>query len=85
MATFTASSASLVATVKAAVQSAALSNQKIAMFHFQILKNADALDSVSPEAFCAAIGVPETFKTEFRKMLSLARVIRQQGLKLSAA
>jgi hypothetical protein len=85
MATSTSSSAPLVAAVKAAVQSAALGNQKIAMFHFQILKNAHALDTVSPEAFCAAIGVPDTYKTEFRKMLSLARVIRQQGLKLSAA
>ncbi len=85
MATSTSTSSSLVADVKAAVQGAALGNQKIAMFHFQVLKNAQALDTVNPEAFCAAIGVPDTYKTEFRKMLSLARVIRQQGLKLSAA
>ena len=85
MATSTSSSAPLVATVKAAVQGAALSRQKMATFHFQILKNANALDTVNPAAFCAAIGVPDSFKTEFSKMLKLAQVIRQQGLRLSEA
>jgi len=69
--------------IRKAVHDAALANQKIAMFHFQILKNAAALKSVDAESFCREIGVPDTYKTEFRKMLSLARVMRQQGVRLT--
>jgi hypothetical protein len=75
----------LVDDVKAAVHAAAEAKQKLAMFHFQILKNADLLDAVNAEEFCVAIGVPVTYKTEFRQILSLARVIRQQGFRLSEA
>ena len=69
--------------IKKAVHDAALGNQKIAMFHFQVLKNAVALESVNPESFCHEIGVPKTYQTEFRKMLGLARIMRQQGLRLA--
>ena len=85
MATSNSPNSQLTIAIKNAVHTAAAGNQKIAMFHFQILKNAEALDAVSPEAFCADIGVPDTYKTEFRKMISLARVIRQQGLRFSEA
>ena len=68
--------------IRRAVHDAALGNQKIAMFHFQVLKNAVALESVDPVSFCRDINVPETYKTEFRKMLSLARIMRQQGVRL---
>lgn len=69
--------------IRQAVHDAALGNQKIAMFHYQVLKNAVALEGVDPESFCRDIGVPRTYKTEFRKMLSLARVMRQQGVRLA--
>lgn len=85
MVTNSSPNAQLVNSIRDAVHAAAAGNQKIAMFHFQILKNAETLDTVSPEAFCAAVGVPDTYKTEFRKMLSLAKVIRQQGLRFSEA
>lgn len=68
--------------VKKAVQDAAHGKQKIAMFHFQVLKNAAALESVDSDSFCRDIGVPKTYQTEFRKMLSLARIMRQQGVRL---
>ena len=68
--------------IRRAVHDAALGNQKIAMFHFQVLKNATALEDFDPVSFCIDIGVPETYKTEFRKMLSLARIMRQQGARL---
>lgn len=68
--------------IKKAVHDAALGNQKIAMFHFQILKNAAAMENVNTETFCREIGVPDTYKTEFNKMLSLSRVMRQQGVRL---
>jgi hypothetical protein len=68
--------------IRKAVHDAALGNQKIAMFHFQVLKNADVLEGVDPEAFCRDINVPKTYQTEFRKMISLARVMREQGVQL---
>lgn len=69
--------------IRKAVHDAALGNQKIAMFHFQVLKNAAALEGVDPESFCRDIGVPKTYQTEFRKMLGLARVMRQKGVRLA--
>jgi hypothetical protein len=69
--------------IRQAVHNAALGKQKIAMFHFQVLKNAAALEGVDAASFCREIGVPNTYKTEFTKMLSLARVMRQQGVRLA--
>ena len=68
--------------IKAAVHNAARGNQKIAMFHYQVLKNAKELEGLNPEAFCKEIAVPTTYQTEFRKMISLARVMDEQGSKL---
>jgi hypothetical protein len=68
--------------IRQAVRDAALGKQKIAMFHFQVLKNAAALEGVDSAAFCREIGVPDTYKTEFTKMLGLARVMRQRGVRL---
>lgn len=69
--------------IRIAVHNAALKNQKTAMFHFQVLRNATALEGLDPIAFCHDIGVPLTYKTEFRKMLSLARIMRQLGARLA--
>ena len=69
--------------IKAAVHSAAGTNQKIAMFHLQVLKNADDLDGISAEGFCSEIGVPLSYRTEFTKMISLARLMREQGLRVA--
>ena len=52
------------------------------MFHFQVLKNAKELDGMNPEAFCAEVGVPLSYQTEFRKMLSLARLMDDLGVRL---
>lgn len=68
--------------IRQAVHNAALEKQKIAMFHLQVLKNAAALESFDPASFCSEVGVPNTYKTEFTKMLGLARIMRQQGIRL---
>ena len=68
--------------IKAAVHGAAVKNQKIAMFHFQVLKNADELAGIDPKGFCREISVPETYTTEFTKMLALARLMKEQGAHL---
>ena len=68
--------------IKANIQRAAVKNQKIAMFHFQVLKNADELVGIDPKGFCKEVSVPETYATEFTKMISLARLMKEQGTKI---
>lgn len=68
--------------IKSAVHDAAGKNQKIAMFHYQVLKNADELQGVDPKGFCKEISVPEAYATEFTKMIALARLIKEQGSKI---
>lgn len=69
--------------IKLAVHEAAVDHQKLAVFLFQVLKNAKALETMDPLAFCKDVGVPQSYATEFRKMLAVARVMRDQGAKLS--
>jgi hypothetical protein len=65
--------------IKAAVLSAEAKKQKLAMFHFQILKNADDLTGFNPKGFCKEVSVPESWATEFRQMMALARLMKEQG------
>ena len=69
--------------IKSAVHDAGSKNQKIAMFHFQVLKNADELSGFDPKGFCEEVAVPTTYATEFRKMIALARLMKEQGSKIS--
>ena len=61
--------------IKKAVHEASESKQKMAMFHYQVLKNAKNLAGIDPINFCQEIIVPETYKIEFQKKLGLARLI----------
>ena len=69
--------------IREAIEAAARDEQKMAMFHYQVLSNAKSLDPADADEFCRAVGVPLTYKTEFRKMLNLARVMREQGVELA--
>ena len=69
--------------IAAKVQGAETKKQKIAMFHYQILIHAQELKNVDATAFCKEIGVPETYATEFRKMLGLARLMEEQGVRVA--
>jgi len=68
--------------IKSAIHRAAGKNQKIAMFHLQVLKNADELAGIDPKGFCKEVSVPETYATEFTKMIALARLMKEQGVKV---
>jgi hypothetical protein len=61
---------------------AAEKNQKIAMLHFQVLKNADQLAGVDAVGFCKEVAISEKYATEFRKMIALARLMNEQGAKI---
>lgn len=50
------------------------------MFHYQVLKNADLLANEDPIRFCELVGMKISFKTEFRKMINLAEMIKEKGL-----
>jgi hypothetical protein len=65
------------------VREAANSGHKIAMFHYLVLVNAEKLKSLDAVAFCKDLEVPETYATEFRKMISLARLMKEQGTTIS--
>ena len=68
--------------IKAAVRGAAVKKQKLAMFHLQVLKNADDLADFSPKDFCKEVSVPASWATEFRQMIALARLMKEQDTKL---
>jgi len=68
--------------IKTAVHGAEVKKQKLAMFHFQVLKNADDLTGLNPKDFCKEVSVPESWATEFRQMLALARLMKERGAKL---
>jgi len=67
--------------IKTAIYGAATKNQKLAMFHFQVLKNADDLAGIDPKKFCKEVSVPESYATEFTQMIALARLMKEQGTK----
>jgi hypothetical protein len=48
-----------------------------------VLKNAADLEGINPKGFCREVSVPETYATEFTKMIALARLMKEQGSKLT--
>jgi hypothetical protein len=70
--------------IKTAIHTAAAVSQKIAMFHFQVLKNANELQGMNAEAFCKEVAVPASYRTEFTKMIGLARLMEEQGIRLTS-
>jgi hypothetical protein len=65
------------------IRTAAHSGQKIAMFHYLVLINAEKLKGLDPTTFCQDVGVPVTYATEFRKMISLAKLMKEEGTTIS--
>lgn len=62
------------------IQLATQDNSKMGMFHFQVSKNASHLTNVDGLVFCQSVGVPDSYAVEYRKMLKLADIIKQQGV-----
>jgi hypothetical protein len=60
------------------IHQAAHKSNKIAMFHLQVLTHARELANIDPVEFCHLVGVPESYATEFRKMLKLARLMESE-------
>jgi hypothetical protein len=65
------------------IEAAAAEKRKTAMIHFQVLKNAEFLRDVSATDFCKTVGLAESWEIEFKKMISLAELISDQGFELA--
>jgi hypothetical protein len=59
--------------IKAAVHNATAKNQKLAMFHFQVLKSAAELQGIDPRGLCKEGSVPKSYATEFTQMIAIAK------------
>ncbi|MBK7053009.1 MAG: hypothetical protein IPH54_21345 [Rhodoferax sp.] len=58
--------------IRQAVHNAALGKQKIAMFHFQVLRNAAALEGSDPASFCAKLSPTLTKQADAAANVHLA-------------
>ena len=72
-------------TIALKIKEAEKRNKKVAMFHFQSLIHADEFRAVDAIQFCRSVGMRDSFATEFRKMLSLSQMIKQEGYLLKKA
>lgn len=61
------------------IHSASYNKRKAVMFHYQVLVNAEKLSKTDPKEFCRAVGMNESYATEFRKMIELAQLLKELG------
>ena len=57
------------------IANATRDGNKTSMFHLQVLKNAHHLAGVNPLEFCRPVGVKDSYKTEFHKMMKVAELM----------
>ena len=69
----------MIKNIKAAIDGAPR-NGYVAELHIQVIKHADLLETVSGKEFCAALGIGESFGTEFLKMRKIAGRLKDAGL-----
>ena len=70
----------LLSHIKQEVLLAASTRNKDAVNMYLVIKYADKLRDINPIDFAEAIGRKESYATEFRKGLNLAKVIADRGL-----
>jgi hypothetical protein len=54
--------------------------QYTAELHLQMIKYADQLKDITSKEFCTALGLRESFGTEFSKMRNLTQRLKTAGL-----
>jgi len=55
-------------------------NGYVAELHVQVIKYAEALEGITGKEFCEALGIGESFGTEFAKMRKIAPRLKAAGL-----
>jgi hypothetical protein len=68
--------------IKAAIDGAPR-NAYVAELHLQVIKHSDVLQEVTGKEFCAALGIGDSFGTEFAKMRKIAPRLQEAGLDVS--
>jgi hypothetical protein len=66
-------------TIKLTLQKAQAKREKTAVFHSQVLLNAELLKNLDPHEFCRNVGVTKAYHIEFRKMIAVARTLSELG------
>lgn len=69
----------LIKDIASKIQEAELKKEKSVMFHYQVLKNADELSDYDALEFCRAVGMNDSYTTEFRKMIKLAKLMKRDN------
>ncbi len=73
----------LIETIKTALDTARDNRTKTATFHSMILIHAKELEDRDALDFCRKVGVEDVWKTEFHKMISAARMLRELGFDIT--
>jgi hypothetical protein len=55
-------------------------NDYTAELHLQVIKHADLFEGVAAKDFCAGVGIPASYGTEFAKMRKIGARLRAAGL-----
>ena len=55
-------------------------NDYTAELHAQVIKYADSFQDVPAKDFCAGVGIPTSYGTEYAKMRKIAARLRAAGL-----
>ncbi len=66
--------------IKRQIIAAEAEGQKMAMFHYQILKNATRLENADPKHFCQQLELSKGYPIEFEKMIRLAKLLKKLGV-----
>ena len=69
--------------IKQALNDAEKTKNKSAMFHYITLKHAEDFMEEDPKTFCKAVGVQESYATEFLKMRALYLLMKEKSLTLN--
>ena len=65
--------------IQLALKEAQAKRKKMAMFHSQVLLNAELLKNMDPHEFCRNVGLTKAYHTEFRKMIAVVCTLSELG------
>lgn len=68
--------------VISALEEAGQNRNKIAMFHYISLKHAEDFIDEDAKSFCKAVGMQESYSTEFLKMRALYLLMKEKNLEI---
>ncbi len=71
----------LISQMRAEIADAEQRKKKMAMFLYQILINANQLQEIGADELCKQMGVRESYKVDVVKMLNVAKLMKERGVK----